>query len=75
MTATFALKEHQTPQVLQKDILRLTISRASPLRYHGSFHRGLLGRKILFPFHRGHVKKGFFKTVKPRSEIAAATLE
>jgi len=51
----------QTLQVLKKDILRSTTSRASPLRCHGSFHRGILGIKILSPSHRRDVKKGFYQ--------------
>ena len=48
-------------QVLKKDILRSTTPGASPLRCHGSFHRGILGRKILSPFHRPDVRKGFYQ--------------
>ena len=53
------LRKTQTLQVRKKDILRSTTSRASPLRCHATFHRGILGRKILSPFHRRDVKKGF----------------
>ena len=60
ITATFSLKENSNTQVLKKDILRSTTSRASPLRRHGSFHRGILERKILSPFHQRDVKKGFY---------------
>ena len=65
MTAAFALKKTQTLQVLKKDILRSTTSKASPLRCHGSFHRGILGRKILSPFHWRDVKKGFYQDWNP----------
>ena len=40
-------RKTQTLQVLKKDILRSTTSRASSLSWHGSFHRGILGKKML----------------------------
>jgi len=40
-----------------------------------SFHRGLLEEKTLFPFHQRVIEKGFIKTLKFRSEVAAHTLE
>ena len=52
MTATAALKETQTLQVLKKEILRSTSFGASPLRCHGSCHPGLLGRKCYLLFIR-----------------------
>ena len=51
----------QALQVLKKDLLLSTTSRASPLRCHGSFYREILGRKTLSPFHRRDVKQGFYQ--------------
>jgi len=44
------ISSRKTQQVIKKDILRSQTSRASPLRCHGSFHRGILGRKYCLLF-------------------------
>jgi len=49
--------------------------RTSPLKYHGSFHRGLMGRKLCLLFIQEMSRKAFIKTLKSRSKVAATTLE
>ena len=59
-------RKNQTLQDLKKEILSSGTSRASPLRRHGSFHRGLLGRKILSRVHRRQVKRSFHQDTETR---------
>jgi len=61
MTAALDLKENSNTPSCREGKLRSTTSRASPLRCRGSFHRGLLERKTMSPFHRRDVKKGLYQ--------------